>query len=314
MNPLVSIIIPCYNVEAFLKESLDSALAQTYSPIEVICVDNGSSDGTTDILKSYEADGKIQVLHQAIKGAPAARNMGWKASKGSWIQFLDADDRLAPEKIAHQMDLVKAQVLEPPFIAASALKGNPETEQWKRWEVEEEPWKGLLTNRLGITSANLFNRDYLEQVKGWDESLKSSQEYDLMFRIMQLKDKVLLDRVAELTKIRSGREGAISSSDIEGNKHRFLALTARICAYMRSSQPEEYAKLDQTYFDGIYERIRLNTIHGYPDSVRFFKSILPKGFKPSRTSYDGPLFQFLFRVFGFAIADSFQRLKNRVKR
>lgn len=289
-------------------------MAQTYSHIEIICVDNGSSDGTMDILKSYEVEGKVQVLHQAIKGAPSARNMGWKASKGAWMQFLDADDRLAPEKIAHQMDLIKEQVVEPAFIAASALKGNPETEPWKRWEVEAEPWKGLLTNRLGITSSNLFNRRYLEQVKGWDEGLKSSQEYDLMFRIMQQSDRVLLDDKAELTKIRSGREGAISSTDVEGNKHRFLALVARICLHMKAHKPMEYAKLEQDYFDGLYERIRLNTIHGYPDSLQFFKSILPKGFKPSKATYDGPLFQFLFNTFGFAIADSFQRLKNRVRK
>ena len=301
-------------MEAYLNQSLESALAQTYSHIEIICVDNGSSDGTMDILKSYEVEGKVQVLHQPVKGAPAARNMGWKASTGSWIQFLDADDRLAPEKISHQMELIKGQAEEVPFVAASALKGNPETEQWKRWGVEAELWKGLLDNRLGNTCANLFNRHYLEEVRGWNENLKSSQEYDLMFRIMQQNDGVLLDDKAELTKIRSGREGAISSADVEGNKHRFLALVARICLHMKAQKSKEYAKLDQDYFDGLYERIRLNTIHGYPDSLQFFKSILPKGFKPSKATYDGPLFQFLFNTFGFSIADSFQRLKNRVKR
>lgn len=100
----VSIIIPCYNAGPWLAETLQSALAQTWPEKEVILVDDGSTDKSPEIACSFERRG-VRVLRQSNRGAAAARNAGLAVARGDWIQFLDADDLLAPDKIARQMEL-----------------------------------------------------------------------------------------------------------------------------------------------------------------------------------------------------------------
>ncbi len=103
MQPqLVSIIIPLYNAEKYITATLDSLLDQSHPRIEIIVVDDGSSDGSQEILKTY-SDKRIKIVSQRNSGAAVARNTGLKHSKGEFIQFMDADDLLAPEKIELQL-------------------------------------------------------------------------------------------------------------------------------------------------------------------------------------------------------------------
>lgn len=124
--PLVSILVPSYNTEAFLVECLESALGQTYPNIEVIVVDDGSTDGSLALARSFEPRG-VQVVTQANQGQAAAINTAFKVSHGDYIQYLDADDVLDARKIEVQMNrLLQA---EPTAIAAGA---------WARFGVEIE--------------------------------------------------------------------------------------------------------------------------------------------------------------------------------
>lgn len=96
----VSVIIPVYNVEAYLRQCLDSVVNQTLREIEIICVDDGSTDKSAAILKEYAAkDGRIKVLTQSNTGAGAARNAGIARATGEWITFCDADDWIEPDAI-----------------------------------------------------------------------------------------------------------------------------------------------------------------------------------------------------------------------
>ncbi len=105
---LVSVVIPCYNVEDYIEECIHSAFAQTHKPIEVICIDNNSTDNTWQKLKQLQEKYPSLLIDKELKpGAPAARNKGLALSKGEWIQFLDADDLLLPEKIEHQAKLLQ---------------------------------------------------------------------------------------------------------------------------------------------------------------------------------------------------------------
>jgi len=101
-NPLVTIIIPVYNAEKYLRQTIESAVQQTWDNKEVIVVDDGSTDASLTIAKQYESD-IVKVLSQPNKGASTARNMGLRHAKGSFIQFLDADDILSPDKISAQV-------------------------------------------------------------------------------------------------------------------------------------------------------------------------------------------------------------------
>lgn len=93
MSPKVSILIPCYNSERFVAETLDSCLAQTYRNIEIIVVDDGSTDNSFAIAKSFESN-IIKVYRQDNSGACAARNYAFRKSSGEYIVYLDADDIL----------------------------------------------------------------------------------------------------------------------------------------------------------------------------------------------------------------------------
>ena len=99
--PLISCIVPAYNSERFVTEALDSIVAQTYRPLEIICCDDGSTDGTAAIVSGYGAD--VRHLRQPTAGPAATRNLGVRAARGAFIAFLDADDRWYPDKLARQV-------------------------------------------------------------------------------------------------------------------------------------------------------------------------------------------------------------------
>ena len=93
LAPLVSVVIPCYNSARYLGETIESVLAQTYARVEVIVVDDGSTDATPKIAQSYP----VQYVYQTNRGISAARNAGVVHSRGKYVQFLDHDDRLLPD-------------------------------------------------------------------------------------------------------------------------------------------------------------------------------------------------------------------------
>ncbi len=107
MKPVVSCIVPVFNAERYLAEALDSILAQTWRPLEVIVVDDGSTDGTAHIAAGYGAE--VSYIHQANAGPAAARNRGLDAAAGAYVAFLDADDLWHKEKLARQMARFEAR-------------------------------------------------------------------------------------------------------------------------------------------------------------------------------------------------------------
>jgi glycosyltransferase involved in cell wall biosynthesis len=120
---LISVIIPAYNVKSYLKNCYDSVTGQSYSSIEVILVDNNSTDGTAEIINNIVAENpSIIALQEPQQGASYARNAGLLAARGEWIQFLDADDILEPGKIQHQVDMIKTSITVPDIIIGGYKK------------------------------------------------------------------------------------------------------------------------------------------------------------------------------------------------
>src|SRR5271169_6225213 len=125
-QPPVSILIPAYNAERWIRQSIESALAQTYPSKEVIVVDDGSTDGTRDIIRSF--GGAIRFVSSAHLGGNAARNLLLEASSGQWLQYLDSDDYLQPGKIAGQIAELYANgdafdVICSPYILRDEISG-----------------------------------------------------------------------------------------------------------------------------------------------------------------------------------------------
>lgn len=111
MSELVSIIVPVYNAEKFIREAMDSVLAQTYSDWELLLVEDGSSDGSADVIGKYiaeKAESRIRLIRQpANQGAARARNRGLLEASGRYIAYLDADDLWAPEKLEHELKFME---------------------------------------------------------------------------------------------------------------------------------------------------------------------------------------------------------------
>lgn len=107
MKPLISIIVPAYNAESHIKEAIESVLNQTYENLEIIVVDDGSSDKTSEIIKSIQ-DPRVVYFYQGNQGQSAARNTGIKATKGKYVAFLDSDDLFLPEKLEEQIGFLES--------------------------------------------------------------------------------------------------------------------------------------------------------------------------------------------------------------
>ena len=150
----ISIVIPVYNIEKYLKECLDSILNQTFKDFEVICVDDGSKDNSLNILNEYaKKDLRFKIISQENAGAGAARNNGLKLAQGEYVQFLDADDYFEPTMLEEMYN--KSQEFNADLVVCSAKKVN------EKGEIIEDS-NPLWPIRLNITPLDkVFNwRDY----------------------------------------------------------------------------------------------------------------------------------------------------------
>ncbi len=232
----ISVIIPCYNVETYIEEGLLSVLNQTLPAREIICIDDGSSDNTIQIIRNLQEKypNKIYLyLNEKNRGATYTRNRGLAIAKGDFIQFFDADDILLPDKFEHQIKIISECSYSPDIIVNDFQRKNIDGTFETYTFPADDAWCGLLEGRLGVTTSNLYRRENVIAVRGWTEELLSSQEYDLMFRMLVAGSLVLFD-----TKIISyNRErisGSITKSDPAGKWIRFINLRERIYNYLCS--------------------------------------------------------------------------------
>ena len=177
---LVSIIIPCYNAEKWIKECIDSALSQTYSPIEIIVVDDGSTDNSLSIIKKY--GDKVRWVSYENGGVSTARNKGIQLSQGEFIQFIDADDYISPLKIEEQLRMLKASNVDVVYSdwcnQYHELDGSIKLADYKTHQPTDDIlYYSLAYNKIHIGSC-LYKCEVLEKVLGFDESLEIAEDYD----------------------------------------------------------------------------------------------------------------------------------------
>lgn len=186
MKKLVSIIIPCYNAEKWLREAIDNCLNQTYSPIEIIVIDDGSTDNSLEIIKSYGE--KLIWETGQNRGGNYARNRGFALSQGNYIQYLDADDYLLPEKIEKQVRCLKETGSDVIYGDWRYQKHLPDgtffLDEIQVCGPKEDFLEALLSDRGWIAPmALLFTRDIVESSGGWDEELKAGQDRDFFISV-----------------------------------------------------------------------------------------------------------------------------------
>ena len=181
MGDLVSIVIPVYNAEKYLVEALESAINQTYQNIEIVAVDDGSSDRSIQILESYGS--KIKLVKQSNSGPAVARNRGVREAGGKWIAFLDSDDIWDLDKIRQQLDSVGSNKW---CYTDSVFMGG--VNDGKRDGLFNTKHSGnvfeklIYVNFIG-TSCLLIEREMFLQAGGFDEELRSIEDWELWIRL-----------------------------------------------------------------------------------------------------------------------------------
>src|ERR1044071_2805284 len=190
MTPLVSILIPAYNAEKWIADTLRSALAQTWPRTEVIVVDSASSDNTLGIARRFESSG-VRVVSQKNQGASCARNTAFELARGDYIQWLDADDLLAPDKIAAQMEVADGASDRTLLCSAwgtfmyriSKARFSP-TLLWTDLTPLDWFLRRMRDNLHMQTATWLVNRKLTEEVGPWDVRLSLDDDGEYFCRVI----------------------------------------------------------------------------------------------------------------------------------
>lgn len=174
-GPLVSVVVPVYNGERFLRAALESVFAQDYQPFEVIVVDDGSQDGSAHIAQSFAG---IRYLRQDNQGPAAARNAGIAVAKGEFVAFHDADDLMAPNKLSRQVDFLLAHPQVDCVLARYEVFFEP--------GIDQRGWLERYPSRDGERVhpvSGLIRRSVLQRVGGFDPTYRLAEGMDLLFRM-----------------------------------------------------------------------------------------------------------------------------------
>ena len=197
-NPLVSVIIPCYNRQDYIAQTIDSVLNQTWPNIELIVVDDGCTDNSRQILENY--GNRVQLLEHpgfTNKGQSAAINVGLNAAKGDYIAILDSDDLFLPQKIEKQI----SYFLKHPNLGLVYSNGYRINEQGKitsefylpTHQERSVPENVLLDCYFLLPNNALVRRDVYNAAGLFDESLRSAQDHDMAIRIAEVTNIGYMD-------------------------------------------------------------------------------------------------------------------------
>lgn len=191
MTPLVSILIPAFNSEKWIGDTLRSAIAQTWTKKEIIVVDDGSRDQTLEIARRFESNG-VRIVRQANQGAAAARNTAFNVCQGEYIQWLDADDLLSPDKIARQMAV--AEQVENRRTVISCEWGRFLYRHYRATFIPTALWCDLppaewLIRKMGQnlhmqTATWLVSRELTEAAGAWDTKLLVDDDGEYFCRVL----------------------------------------------------------------------------------------------------------------------------------
>ena len=186
MSKLVSFIIPCYNAQKWLSEAIDSCLNQTYPNVEIIVIDDGSTDGSLDIIKSY--GNKIIWETGENRGGNHARNRGIALSTGEYIQFLDADDYILPEKIARQVAFLEQNGADVVYGDWRHQRHFPDgkfvLENVQISGEQPDILASLLADWWVSPACILFTKEAVQRSGGWDETLSAGQDRDFFLSVV----------------------------------------------------------------------------------------------------------------------------------
>ncbi len=285
---MISVIIPCYNVAPYLAEAVGSVQAQTYPHWELILVDNNSTDGTRALMGQLAADApdRITCLSESRQGVSFARNKGMTVARGAWLQFLDADDILRPEKLARQVSLLAASGATDTaalVVGSYYLQGPDGARTAYRAQPVADPLRSLAFRMLGQTSANLFRRAAVQAAGGWDEEMTHGGDCELVFRLLLRfgTSQVLWDR--HMGSVYRKREGQLTEIFPVERYTSLLRMRAGQVDQLRrkaAGQPALQSYL-LAYRDALYHTCSQLGIHDPRRATDLYHHYFGAGYRPA---------------------------------
>ncbi|MBE9127581.1 MULTISPECIES: glycosyltransferase family 2 protein [unclassified Coleofasciculus] len=239
-SPLISVIIPAYNAEAFIERTLKSVLSQTYKNLEVLVVDDGSQDRTAEIVQSIGGqDKRVILLQQLNSGVAAARNLGIEKSQGEFIAPIDADDIWYPQNIEKQVQCFLDSDPSVGLVYSWSVdidEDDAPMGEFRASSIEGDVYKTLIChNFLGNSSASIIRRACLEKIGGYSCQLKEQDAQGC-------EDWELYLRIAEYYQFRVVSEFLIGYRKIQSSMSRDYSKMAKshnlILQVVRQNHPE----------------------------------------------------------------------------
>lgn len=310
---LVSILIPCYNAARWIEEAITSALSQTHRNIEVIVVDDGSTDCSLEIIQSFGT--QIHWETSENRGGNVTRNRLLELSQGSWLQYLDADDYLLPPKIEQQLKVLTqnpdVDLIYSPSIIQHHQQGQEQISQTiLPIPQPHDPWSLLARWYLPQTGSALWRKEAIAAVGGWQVDQPCCQEHELYLRLLQAGKKFSYCDYGG-SVYRQWSESTVCKRDKGETYRRRLAITDRLEQHLEQTQ--QLTKLRQNQINQArFECARIiwlserhwakQIIEDIGDRDRTF---IPSGACAPQT------YRLMYRWFGFEVAEKIAAMKRQ---
>jgi len=270
MNPVISVIVPCFNAQSWVGAAIESALAQDGPELEVIAINDGSTDGSLSVLERYTGP-RVRVIDQPNRGSAAARNAGLGAARGKYIQFLDADDLLAPAKIANQVSLLAGR--GPDTVATSRwarFKGNPSEAVAAESPLYRDisPIDFLLLHtgegHMMHPGAWLVPSAVARRAGPWNESLSLNDDGEYFARVA-LASSTIVHSANSLVLYRSGLSGSLSGRSDRRSLESMYRSCEQVADHLRGA--EDSPRVRRALAD-YFQRLAYEVYPAAPDLFR----------------------------------------------
>ena len=228
-GPLVSVVIPAFDAERFIAEAIESVLAQTYAPLELVVVDDGSTDRTARIASGYP---EVRLIRQQNGGPATARNRGFEATSGELLTFLDSDDMMTPDKLEVQVGHLLANPDMGIVIGAQELVIEPGTElpfwiEGSKVQAQVPTRPPDIHGEPNIYAMSmLMRREVFDLVGGFDESIEPAEDIDWTLRAVEAD--VTIARLPRVMVRRRVHPDSLTQDVAASRAGLFKAFQARI--------------------------------------------------------------------------------------
>lgn len=296
-NPLVSVIIPAFNAHDFIGETLDSILTQTYRNLEIIVIDDGSTDQTSQVVRSYHP--RVLYHYQSNSGGCAVpRNTGIERSSGEFLCFMDADDVMVPDRIARQVDFMDRNPSvglvfcdyrnfneEGPYPKShfqTCPRLWPQLREWREL-ILDNPCELLAQENFGSAGSLFIRRNILKFESGFEPTLRACEDFHLYYRLARHSPVGVINEVGMIRRLHG--------NNMSGNPSKMLSEGIRSRTMLRDSEQDSRILV---HLNGQIADYLGSLARYYADNGQFMKA-LGKDWEALSCQFCGPRLQITCR-------------------